>query len=766
MSESKQPKTTQAEGGKARVKAEEPSRHQFTFETAGVDLLSCAPDELMSEAPSSILSHDPSAILRRQPTTPATAGAGSAAQIDHARPTFGGRSFAGVPARAASAGKRAESEALAGPGDRLQAASAQATGHIVEQSGPEARPNAASGERTPPINTNQSGQPLPFLDTLQSSFGRHDLSRVRAHTDRGAAAEAQSLGADAFARGPDVAFSRTPSLHTAAHEAAHVIQQRAGVEVAGGIGQEGDAYERHADQVADRVVSGQSSEALLDAAPGANPARQVAPARPVVQLRRIPPNVRALLTASSGGPGANFAANVAGAERLISLAMGELSMSNQSLVLINRLGGLTQTQFDALPQEERLSRHAEAIVSLFPDFQLGNPSLIDTGPRPATADAANITRVVANADGIFNEIASGAQDANLTQVFGAGHKDAAKSKYARGRTWMNNLHRDNKIVTDRSGVPPTITSYAEEVSQGGLTDFHKLIRVHPDVIDNPDANDSIITLLHESLHAGNSDITDDVYIDAGGFTTQSAAQKLRNSAHFEVVPWRMRDPTNAAAFPSATPPPAFQTFIPAGTTVGGVTAPARTRVEEGAIAAYDLVREAWTTGLNLHLFYVQLFKTPTDWNRYLPDWDRRFSRSLPYWSKVQKLTIHLKTSINPASPDEAQHPVSQIDVALSEGLTRKLAAAMDVLAPLETEADILAFENANATPAELAAAFPGGAHNNRNRERDFLLRLAVRHPGVLPLTGTVERDLRVVNRMGRFDWGTVLDHRDPTSFAD
>ena len=52
-------------------------------------------------------------------------------------------------------------------------------------------------------------------------------------------------------------------LHTAAHEAAHVVQQRGGVQLKGGVGQAGDSYERHADAVADKVVAGESAEALL-----------------------------------------------------------------------------------------------------------------------------------------------------------------------------------------------------------------------------------------------------------------------------------------------------------------------------------------------------------------------------------------------------------------------------------------------------------------------------------------------------------------------
>jgi hypothetical protein len=47
-----------------------------------------------------------------------------------------------------------------------------------------------------------------------------------------------------------------------------VVQQRAGVSLKGGVGEEGDPYERHADAVADAVVSGRSAEALLDQTPG------------------------------------------------------------------------------------------------------------------------------------------------------------------------------------------------------------------------------------------------------------------------------------------------------------------------------------------------------------------------------------------------------------------------------------------------------------------------------------------------------------------
>lgn len=72
--------------------------------------------------------------------------------------------------------------------------------------------------------------------------------------------------------GNHVAFGGTPTLHTVAHEAAHVVQQRGGVQRKAAVGEAGDAYEAHADAVADAVVAGRSAEALLDDKAGGSPA--------------------------------------------------------------------------------------------------------------------------------------------------------------------------------------------------------------------------------------------------------------------------------------------------------------------------------------------------------------------------------------------------------------------------------------------------------------------------------------------------------------
>jgi hypothetical protein len=129
-------------------------------------------------------------------------------------------------------------------------------------SGPAADPSAvhAAAER----GIAAPAARLPHADAIQRLFGRHDISGVQAHTGTEATASANEMGANAYAVGDHVVLGRGDDLHTVAHEAAHVVQQRAGVHLSGGVGQAGDSYEQHADAVADLVVQGKSAESLLD----------------------------------------------------------------------------------------------------------------------------------------------------------------------------------------------------------------------------------------------------------------------------------------------------------------------------------------------------------------------------------------------------------------------------------------------------------------------------------------------------------------------
>jgi hypothetical protein len=133
-----------------------------------------------------------------------------------------------------------------------------------------ARVHAAAAE-----GVRSGGGALPYGDRIQRSFGGYDISNVIAHTGAAAQHAASAMGANAYATGNDVVLGRGGTdLHTVAHEAAHVVQQRAGVSLSGGVGQAGDPYERHADAVADLVVQGKSAEGLLGEMAGGGGASQ------------------------------------------------------------------------------------------------------------------------------------------------------------------------------------------------------------------------------------------------------------------------------------------------------------------------------------------------------------------------------------------------------------------------------------------------------------------------------------------------------------
>ncbi len=157
---------------------------------------------------------------------------------------------------------------------RIPAARSPSSRRQVQQKG--AATGAAPHDRDAPDThrladhgMSGTGSQLPHFEAIQKSFGpEHDLSGVRAHVGGPAKEASSGMGALAYARGNEVAFAEQPSLHTAAHEAAHVVQQRAGVHLKGGVGEVGDSYERNADDVADRVVRGLPSADLLPGAGG------------------------------------------------------------------------------------------------------------------------------------------------------------------------------------------------------------------------------------------------------------------------------------------------------------------------------------------------------------------------------------------------------------------------------------------------------------------------------------------------------------------
>lgn len=243
-------------------------------------------------------------------------------------------------------------------------------------------------------------------------------------------------------------------------------------------------------------------------------------------------------------------------------------------------------------------------------------------------------------------------------------------------------------------------------------------------------------MIHESMHAGNSDVKDKGYIGTQVFPQLPENVKLTNAAHFEVVPRRILNAPHAYA---------GQTFTPAGTAPvsGGPAIPPLTTMQTAVREASERIRIAWTMGLNLHVQYDTLYKNQALWNT--PRGAGSFREGLPYWSKVEKLTIHEKTAINPASADPA----------------RRLLCMQEMRRVPNDDAAAATYLSTRAGAAEIAAA-----QATAEGHRDLWIKVALAAVG--SITGPIDRDLRVVQELFTLSgaYGTLLQHRDLNGFVD
>lgn len=635
-----------------------------------------------------------------------------------------------------------------------------------------------SSESTLPTKKLKPFRPKPnhmgLPDKLKSgveSLSGYSMDDVKVHYN---SQKPTQLNAHAYAQGTDIHVAPGQEKHLP-HEAWHVVQQKQGrvkptMQMKGNVNiNDNRGLEREADVMGGKAIQNQRERekvlrinknqqgegSLTQFRRMPSGAEGGGMENVLTDYQIVPPN----LLATDPVNAVNYAAHSGGVNRLI--ARAERELKPPQLLQVNNLQllpdqiplrPLTQAEFDALPERERLLKRVRAIQTVAPHLVLGDPALIDTGSRPGTADDANLQTLVNNANAIFDNIASGAQDTSIGQIFGVANVATAKAKYAQAKIWLNTLHTNNRIVSDRSG-------YSAEVNLGGLTGYHSQIALSPHTIDNPADNESVVTCIHESMHAGNNDVGDHGYIHQAAFTQLPEATKLNNAAHFEVVPRRILGAAHNFS---------GQTFVPAGTVgAGGVVAPPLTDTENAIRQASETFRAAWTVALNLHTLFVDTYKTPALWtqNPNPKGGAVPYSNCLPFWSKVEKMTVHEKTTINPASTNVSERPFSTIDIALSEGLIRKLAIGMGAIQMSEAQART--FEQANSTSLErISVFFPlAGAVE---RERDFLIKLVLEHR-IGSITGNTDRDFRMVNRLAQANTGTyndMLTARGPDAFPD
>lgn len=119
----------------------------------------------------------------------------------------------------------------------------------------------------PAVAGKSSGAPVaPEIRAAVEPVVGQSLAHVRVHSDANATAAAQQMSARAFAFGGDVFLGRGESpidKQLMAHELAHVAQQDGAAHAKLTVGDSGDAAEREADAVADRVASGSTARMAI-----------------------------------------------------------------------------------------------------------------------------------------------------------------------------------------------------------------------------------------------------------------------------------------------------------------------------------------------------------------------------------------------------------------------------------------------------------------------------------------------------------------------
>lgn len=295
---------------------------------------------------------------------------------------------------------------------------------------------------------------LPFGAVIQGSFGRHDLSGVRAHLGARAAQACTSLGAEAYAMGPSVAFTRPPDLHTAAHEAAHIVQQRQGVSLSGGIGRSGDRYERQADQVADAVVAGRSAEGLLDPQGGSQ--------TEAVQLRRLDGAADILDVHSEDQELAEVAQAVA-AYNAVAEAVGPAGFQQRINLLQAVERGIYAWFREASTKNVRLhqTQHTDAMKALLAECEAEHEALIDASKDMEEVlpfDSSNFTpEELGQARALWRSIVD--SQGNIKVSGSEGYQKRVRSELAKilgTPTGLRLLTFLNAPKTGEAGLPRTI----------------------------------------------------------------------------------------------------------------------------------------------------------------------------------------------------------------------------------------------------------------------------------------------------------------------
>jgi hypothetical protein len=557
--------------------------------------------------------------------------------------------------------------------------------------------------------------PLPYADYLQQLFGHHDISGIQAHLGLQATASARAMHARAYATQHHVVFADQPDLYTIAHEAAHIVQQRRCMQIAGGIGQADDVYEQHADAVARLVVAGKSAEGLLDEFARtqgelSETDRHDSPRyRKIIQRRIITLAAENALLAI---PENSDAYRWTVVRTLKALHASDLNALLAYTHILNLQALQTQVSANAL---NTVTPWVAYMRTQFPHVVYPGPDRTYALPIPG-AEENRFNRTINWSLEVLKRIGNGEADVAINDVFCDGGPlpytiADIRSRFTGAYNKLTSLVQRKRVFTDMTGA-------REEMDIGADTQFDNppahegSIRMKKSFLAGvDDGKEDGITLMHESFHAAFADIK-----DAGGYPTSSGAFKRRlpavkytNAAHYEEVIRRYTDAN-----------PVGGTFIPEN--APHATPP--TSLDEAIGYATDRLQTAWERAQNIYgLAFHQ-------WKYHQP----ALNQPLVYCSSLLKMTIHSRIA---GIAGGAAVDVNDIDFASAESATRLIT-----LTNREINENLL-------TSSEKA-------YRDVAALTEILIRRAINRIG--PITGDENRDYQMIIVLAAFpaDVSTIV----------